>query len=186
MVPFCFVNLPQQNAHWSIGQKIFAPPLKLYVLNHRQELRLWKLKNEHLKIFFEYFWVKIGCHSCFDHECNTERGFIDSLYIALGLLQPIQKVHTLANNEIFRLSLWTSLVIACCRIVVEVFADLKSNGGTFNGYIQNTDIPRFPSFRFPLIKIHCRVRYLLSFDLKINSRYWSDINIISYYQFLPQ
>ena len=28
--------------------------------------------------------VKIGCHSRFNPECNTERGFIDSLYIALG------------------------------------------------------------------------------------------------------
>ena len=139
-----------------------------------------------LLVFSFSFWLQFIKWIEHYPECNTERGFIGSLYIALGLLQPLQTVHTLANNEIFRLSLWTSLVIAGSRIVMEVFADLKSNGGTFNGYIQNTDIPRFPSFRFPLIKILCRVRYLLNFDLKINSRYWSDINIISYYQFLPQ
>ena len=28
---------------------------------------------------------KIGCHSSFDFECNTERGFKESLSIALGL-----------------------------------------------------------------------------------------------------
>ena len=94
------MNLPQQNAHWSIGQKIFVPPLKLYVLNHCQELRLWKLKNEHLKIFFEYFWVKIGCHSCFDHECNTERGFIDSLYIALGFALNFKRVNYTKLKEL--------------------------------------------------------------------------------------
>jgi hypothetical protein len=38
--------------------------------------------------FFLNFWgVKIGCHSHFNPECNTERGFIDSQYIALGFFQ---------------------------------------------------------------------------------------------------
>ena len=31
------------------------------------------------------FWVKIGCYSCFNPECNTERGFKNQLYIKLGL-----------------------------------------------------------------------------------------------------
>ena len=32
-----------------------------------------------------FLGVKIGCHSRINPECNTERGFIDSLYIALGI-----------------------------------------------------------------------------------------------------
>ena len=30
------------------------------------------------------FWVKIGYHSRFNPECNTERGFKKQLYIELG------------------------------------------------------------------------------------------------------
>ena len=44
--------------------------------------KLWW--NFFFEFFFWIFWgVKIGCHSCFNPECNTKKGFIDSLYIAL-------------------------------------------------------------------------------------------------------
>ena len=35
---------------------------------------------------------KIGCHSRFNPECNTERGCIDSLYIALGLQRYLKTI----------------------------------------------------------------------------------------------
>ena len=75
---------------------------------------------------FEFFRVKICCHSHFNPECNMYRKGLYRLTVSFT----IETVHTLANNEIFRFSLWTSLVIAGCRIVMEVFADLKSNEGT--------------------------------------------------------
>ena len=64
---------------------------------------------------------------------------------------------------------------------MEVFADLKSNGGTFNGYIQNTDIPRFPSFRFPLIKIHCIVECAICLTLILKSTPGIDQILILYH-----
>ena len=44
----------------------------------------------HKKAFIKFVlpsksWKKIGCHSRFNPECYTERGCIDSLYIALGM-----------------------------------------------------------------------------------------------------
>ena len=45
-------------------------------------------------IFLKFFLgVKIGYHSRFNPECNIERGFIDSLYIALGLY-PVKTIET--------------------------------------------------------------------------------------------
>ena len=45
-------------------------------------------KKANIYIFFNFFFPqkveKIGCHSCFNPECNTERGFKESLYITLG------------------------------------------------------------------------------------------------------
>ena len=64
---------------------------------------------------------------------------------------------------------------------MEVFADLKSNGGTFNGYIQNTDIPRFPSFPFPLIKIHCIVECAICLTLILKSTPGIDQILILYH-----
>ena len=40
--------------------------------------------------FLMFFGVKIGYHSRFNPECNTERGFIDSLSIALGFVLQIR------------------------------------------------------------------------------------------------
>jgi hypothetical protein len=48
--------------------------------------------KKELKFFFFGGGVKIGCHSRFIPECNTERSFIDSLYIALGE-NTVSKVH---------------------------------------------------------------------------------------------
>ena len=46
---------------------------------------LWAKQNlkKKLKFFFEKV-EKIGYHSNFNFECNTERGFKESLSIALG------------------------------------------------------------------------------------------------------
>ena len=39
-------------------------------------------------LFFKFEKIeKIGYHSNFNFECNTERGFKESLYIALGFEQ---------------------------------------------------------------------------------------------------
>ena len=46
-------------------------------------------KKAFIKTFFDFFCPqkveKMGCHSRFNAECNTERGFKESLYIALGI-----------------------------------------------------------------------------------------------------
>ena len=58
---------------------------KNYFLKKHCSVRTKKLnKKAFTKFFFKFWGAKIGCHSCFNPECNTERGFIDSLYIALG------------------------------------------------------------------------------------------------------
>ena len=44
-----------------------------------------EVKKKLKKLESILFWVKIGYHSRFNPECNTERGFIHSMYIALGL-----------------------------------------------------------------------------------------------------
>ena len=46
------------------------------------------------------FWVKIGYHSCFNPECNTERCYIESLSIALGNYQiPLQVSVTMIMRQ---------------------------------------------------------------------------------------
>ena len=49
-------------------------------------------------LFKNLFWIFEGvkvCHSRFNFDCNTERGFRDSLYIALGLRLYLGFLHTL-------------------------------------------------------------------------------------------
>ena len=78
----------------------------------------------HKKAFLNSFWVKTHVLILI-----VIQSWLYRLTVSFTGSFTIQTVHTLANNEIFRFSLWTSLVIAGCRIVMEVFADLKSNGG---------------------------------------------------------
>ena len=50
-----------------------------------------KLDKMYLYFFFlMFFGVKIGYHSRFNPECNTERGFTDSLPMALGFVLQIR------------------------------------------------------------------------------------------------
>ena len=62
---------------WGCFFSTFCGQKKLFFLNSL---------SSPLKSCIKNLFVKIGCHSCFNPEWNTERSFIDSLYNSTGIM----------------------------------------------------------------------------------------------------
>ena len=69
------------------GQKKFLRFLKKYFSNSIEKLHKMAFIYVYIYFFFSFEKVeKIGCHSNFNFECDTESGSKESLSIALGML----------------------------------------------------------------------------------------------------
>ena len=101
------------------------------------------LLKKKIWIFFAHKKVeKIGCHSRFNPECNTERSCIDSLYIALGTILIFD--HFPPTN-IFRQSLFDKFLRWALFWAAYIFSLINNCSIRFTSLLTNENFLKYCS-----------------------------------------